>query len=69
MFSGKKFSNDEEGIADTEACFKAKDQLYYQNAIEKLKDRFIALEGNYVEKYNVFFFKKIRTFEPNCYMI
>ena len=52
MLAGKKFSANEEVIAETEAYFEAKDKSYYKNGIEKLEDRYnhcIALEGNYVE--------------------
>ncbi|VVC40054.1 Hypothetical protein CINCED_3A010488 [Cinara cedri] len=50
--TGKKFSTNEEVIAETEAYFEAKDKSYYKNGIEKLEVRYnrcIALEGNYVE--------------------
>lgn len=52
MLAGKKFSTNEEVIAETEAYFEAKPKSYYKNGIEKLEDRYnrcIALEGNYVE--------------------
>lgn len=52
MLAGKKFSANEEVIAETEAYFEAKDKSYYKNGIKKLEDRYnrcIALEGNYVE--------------------
>ncbi|KAF7281308.1 hypothetical protein GWI33_004888 [Rhynchophorus ferrugineus] len=52
MLAGKKFSSNEEVIADTEAYFEAKDKSYYKNGIEKLECRYnqcITLEGNYVE--------------------
>ena len=52
MLAGKKFSSNEEVIAETEAYFEAKPKSYYKNGIEKLEDRYnrcIALEGNYVE--------------------
>lgn len=52
MLAGKKFSTDEEVIAETEAYFEAKEKSYYKNGIEKLYDRYnrcIALEGNYIE--------------------
>ena len=52
MLAWKKFSSDEEAIAETEAFFEAEDKYYYKNDIEKLKDRYtrcIALEGMYVE--------------------
>ena len=40
MLAGKKFSSDEEVIAETEAFFEAKDKYYYENGIEKLIDRY-----------------------------
>ncbi|XP_032691619.1 uncharacterized protein LOC116854125 [Odontomachus brunneus] len=52
MLTGKKFSTNEEIIAESEAYFEAKEKSYYKNDIEKLHDRYnrcIALEGNYVE--------------------
>lgn len=52
MLVGKKFSSNEEVIAETEAYFEANDKSYYKNGIEKLEDRYnqcITLEGNYVE--------------------
>ena len=52
MLAGKKFSADEETIAETEIYFEAKDKSYYKNDIEKLYDNnysCIALEGNYIE--------------------
>ena len=52
MLTGKKFSLDEEVIAETEAFFEAKDNYYYKNGIENLKDRYnrcIALDGMCVE--------------------
>ncbi|GFU02016.1 putative DD34D transposase [Nephila pilipes] len=52
MLAGKKFSSNEEVIAETEAYFEAKDKSYYKNGIEKLEGRYnqcITLEGNYVE--------------------
>lgn len=51
MLAGKKFSADEEVIAETEAYFEAKDK-YYKNGIEILYDHYnrcIAVEGNYIE--------------------
>jgi len=52
MLAGKKFSSDEEVIAETEAYFETREKSYYKNGIEKLYDRYnrcIALEGNYIE--------------------
>ncbi|XP_031630281.1 histone-lysine N-methyltransferase SETMAR-like [Contarinia nasturtii] len=52
MLAGKKFSTNEQVIAETEAYFEDKEKSYYKNGIEKLEDRYnrcIALEGNYVE--------------------
>jgi [histone H3]-lysine36 N-dimethyltransferase SETMAR len=52
MLAGKKFSTNEEVIAETEAYFEAKEKSYYKNGIEKLYGRYnrcIALERNYIE--------------------
>lgn len=52
MLAGKKFTTNEEVIAETEAYFEAKDKSYFKGGIEKLEDRYnrcIALEGMYVE--------------------
>jgi hypothetical protein len=52
MLAGKKFSTNEEVIAETEAYFEAMSKLYYKNGIEKLYDRYnrcIAFEGIYIE--------------------
>ena len=52
MLAGKKFSANEEAIAEIEIYFEDKDKSYYKNGIEKLYDhnyRCIALEGNYIE--------------------
>ena len=52
MLAVKKFSADEEAIAETEINFEAKDKSYNKNGIEKLYDhnyRCIALEGNYIQ--------------------
>lgn len=35
LFAGKKFSSDEEVIAETEAYFKDKNKSYYKNGIEE----------------------------------
>nr|XP_040567943.1 histone-lysine N-methyltransferase SETMAR-like [Lepeophtheirus salmonis] len=40
MLAWKKFSSNEEGIAETEDYFEAKDKSYYKNGIEKLKDHY-----------------------------
>ena len=52
----------EEVIAETEAYFECKDELFYKTAIEKLEKRWnecIALEGNYHMLMNkVEFFEK-----------
>jgi [histone H3]-lysine36 N-dimethyltransferase SETMAR len=40
MLAGKKFSTNEEAIAETEAFFEAKEESYYKNGIEKLYDRY-----------------------------
>jgi hypothetical protein len=75
MLAGKKFSTNEEVIAETEAYFEAKEKSYYKNGIEKLYDRYnrcIALEGmnNKIEFYqkNVFNYVSLRNFKPNCYL-
>ncbi|KAF7264992.1 hypothetical protein GWI33_021776 [Rhynchophorus ferrugineus] len=52
MLGGKKFSSNEEVIAETQAYFEAKDKSYYKSGIEKLAGRYnqcITLEGNYIE--------------------
>ncbi|KAF7282892.1 hypothetical protein GWI33_001840 [Rhynchophorus ferrugineus] len=52
IVAGKKFSSNEEVIAETEAYFETKDKSYYKNDIEKLEGHYnqrITLEGNYVE--------------------
>ena len=52
MLAGKKFSANEEAIAEIEIYFEDKDKSYYKNGIEKLYDhnyRCIALEGSYIE--------------------
>ncbi|KAF7266270.1 hypothetical protein GWI33_020303 [Rhynchophorus ferrugineus] len=52
MLAGKKFSSNEEVIAETEAYFEAKSKSYYKNGIEKLEGHYnqcITLEGNFVE--------------------
>ena len=52
MLTGKKFSSDEEVIAETEAYFEDKEKLDYKNGIGKLYDRYnrcIALKRNYIE--------------------
>lgn len=50
MLTRKKFSSDEQVIAETEVYLETKDKSYYNNGIEKLYDRYnrcIAFEGNY----------------------
>jgi hypothetical protein len=52
MLAGKKFSPNEEVIAETEAYLEAISKSYYKNGIEKFYDRYnrcIALEGFYIE--------------------
>jgi hypothetical protein len=39
MLAGKKFSTNEEVIAETEAYFEAKEKSYCKNGIEKLYNR------------------------------
>jgi len=49
---GKRFTSNEEVIAETEAYFESLDVSYYRKGIEMLENRYtkcIALEGNYVE--------------------
>ncbi|KAF7273371.1 hypothetical protein GWI33_013923 [Rhynchophorus ferrugineus] len=61
MLAGKKFSSNEEVIAESEAYFEAKDNWYYKNDIEKLEGRYnrcITLEGNYVEQKKLILPKK-----------
>ena len=50
---GKRFTSNEEVIAETEAYFEGLDVSYYRKGIEMLENRYtkcIALEGNYVEE-------------------
>jgi [histone H3]-lysine36 N-dimethyltransferase SETMAR len=51
MLAGKKFSTNEEVIAETDAYFEAISKSYYKNGIENLCDRYrcIALERIYIE--------------------
>ncbi|XP_011066981.1 PREDICTED: histone-lysine N-methyltransferase SETMAR-like [Acromyrmex echinatior] len=52
-FRGKRFTSNEEVIAETEAYFEGLDVSYYRKGIEMLENRYtkcIALEGNYVEE-------------------
>jgi [histone H3]-lysine36 N-dimethyltransferase SETMAR len=52
MLAGKKFSTNQEVIAETEAYFEAISKSYFKNGIEKLFNRYnhcIALERNYIE--------------------
>jgi hypothetical protein len=50
MLAGKKFSPNEEVIAETEAYLEAISKSYYKNGIENFYDRYnrcIALKGLY----------------------
>ncbi|EGI70969.1 Mariner Mos1 transposase [Acromyrmex echinatior] len=50
---GKRFTSNEEVIAETEAYFEGLDISYYRKGIEILENPYtkcIALEGNYVEE-------------------
>ena len=50
---GKRFTSNEEVIAETEVYFEGLDVSYYRKGIEMLENRYIkciALEGNYVEE-------------------
>ncbi|EGI68665.1 Mariner Mos1 transposase, partial [Acromyrmex echinatior] len=50
---GKKFTSNEEVIAETEPYFEGLDVSYYRKGIEMLENRYtkcIALESNYIEK-------------------
>ena len=50
---GKRFTSNEEVIAETEAYFEGLDVSYYRKSIEMLENRYtkcIALEGNYVDE-------------------
>lgn len=54
MFAGKKFSTEEEVIAETETCFETTDKSYCKYGIENLYDRFnrcIATILNSIIKY------------------
>ena len=49
MLQGKRFSSNEEVIAETEAYFESKDESLYKKGIENLEKRWnecISLEGN-----------------------
>ena len=53
ILQGKRFGSNEEVIAETEACFKSKDESLYIKGIEKLEkcwNECITLEGNYVDE-------------------
>ena len=53
ILQGKRFSSNEEVIAETEAYFEAKDKSFYKHGIEKLEKRWndgIALEGDYIDE-------------------
>ena len=48
-----RFGSNEEVISETEACFEAKDKLFYKNSIELLEKHWnqcIALELDYVNE-------------------
>jgi len=52
-FQRKRFTSNEEVIAETEAYFESLDVSYYRKSIEMLENRYtkyIALKGNYVEE-------------------
>ena len=77
MLAGKKFSADEEVIAETEAYFEAKDKLYYKNGVEKLYDPIIAVSplkatilNNKIKLHQrtFIFYVSLRTFQPTCYI-
>ena len=53
MLQGKRFSPNEEVIAESEVYFESKDESFYKKGIEKLEKRWkecIMLAGNYVYK-------------------
>ena len=53
MVQGKRFSSNEEVIAETKAYFEAKDKSFYKKGIEMLEKRWnksITLEGDYVDE-------------------
>lgn len=53
MLAGKRFSSNEEVIAETEAYFEAKDKSFYKKGIEMLERRWtdcITLERMYVDE-------------------
>jgi len=68
----KRFTSNEEVIAETEAYFEGLDVSYYRKSIEMLENRYIkciALEDNLRNKYNfaqktLVFIKNLRTFQP-----
>ena len=53
MLQGKRFSSNEEVIAETEAYFESKNDTFYKKGIGKLEkccNECIMLEGNYVDE-------------------
>ena len=60
MLQEKRFGSNDEVIAETEAYFESKDELFYKKGIEKLGKHWnecITLEGNYwVGKKDISFF-------------
>lgn len=51
MFPRKKFSNNRNIIAETEAYFEAKNQPYHKNGVEKLQDRYNRIIKSKIFKY------------------
>jgi len=52
-FGGKRFTNREQFIAETEAYFERLDKSYYSDGFKRLENRwikYIELKGDYIEK-------------------
>ena len=53
MLAGKKFTSNEEAIAETETYFEVKNKAFCNNSIEKLEKRWndcIAFERDYIDE-------------------
>ena len=53
MLQGKRFSSNEEVIAETEAYFEAKDKSFYEKGINMLKkcwNKRITVKGDYLDE-------------------
>lgn len=72
MLARKKFNTDEEEIAETRVYFESKDKSYYENDIKRLKNhynRYIGLDGDYVECCQKMFFETIYAFQSTYYIV